>query len=270
MENTGLKYLFRKMAAYGTADVFSGIVRLALSVVYTRFLLPEEFGILAVIYVSVTLFALVAECGLTDTIMAEFRVSDDESNHRLMDQVFLVVSCASVVLLVALNSLAEVLPAAGKYATFRVWVSIWMLSSVLALLPTVLMRFQEKAREYLGIQIVRVVVLLATLFVLFRKGGLDAADIVKAETVSSLAALVLIFPVSRYIPRFHRPANLSGLLLLGFPLLLTALAFFMVDLSDRYLLALGLGAGATGYYAVAARIAVVGSLICEAFFAMWV
>jgi O-antigen/teichoic acid export membrane protein len=90
-----------------------------------------------------------------------------------------------------------------------------------------------------------------------------------AEALGACGALLAVHMADRYVPRFRWPEGARALLALGLPFCLLELVHFVVDWSDRYVITALMGVAATGYYAVASRLSIVGAMVVTAFIAVW-
>ncbi len=265
----GLRSLLAGMAGYGAADAASGLVRLALAALYSRLLAPAEFGVLAIVYVSVTLVVTALPLGLPDVLMVRFRDGHAGKMREDKDRVFtlLLAACAVAGMAVAVG--VRLVPGAAEWRAIAQWSCLWAATQVLWFVPQQSLRFVNKVWQYGVARVSQVVVLLGVLLWFVHAGQAGLRHIVLAETAGSVCSLVLVLALDSYVPRLRLPAAPAALLAPGLPFCLLALGVFVVDLSDRYVITALMGVEATGYYAAATRITVVGMLLAAAMHAMW-
>jgi O-antigen/teichoic acid export membrane protein len=264
-----LRQLLAGMAGYGAADAFSGLVRLGLAALYSRLLAPEEFGVLAVIYVSVSFGTALLALGLPDALLIRFRAKHAGQIRAEKDRVYTLLSglCAAATL-VALAVLA-LFPSARPWQPIGAWACVWAATQVLWFVPQQSLRFHNKVWQYGASRLVQVGVQVVTLVALISVREAGLLEIVIAEAVGSLVSLVVIHVFDRYLPHWALPSRAMDLVVPALPFCLLALGSYVVDLSDRYVVTAMLGTAATGYYAAATRITVVGMLLAAAMHAMW-
>jgi len=257
------------MAAYGAADAFCGAVRLALAALYTRLLAPAEFGVLAVVQVSVVLAATVAPLGLPDVLMVRFREGDPVKMRRDMDRVYGLLLVVSGALAAVALAAVYLLPAPEICRSLVPWAVVWAVALALWYVPSQALRFRGRVGRYAAARVTQVVTMVGVLlaYVALRTAGLR--EIVAAEAIGAMLALAATHVLEGYLPRPARDPRVRELLAAGAPFGLLAVAGVVVDYADRYVITLVLGPAATGYYAVAARISMVGTLLTGALLAMW-
>jgi O-antigen/teichoic acid export membrane protein len=258
------------MMVYGGADALVGLVRIGLSALYTRVLAPADFGLLAVLYVTVSLAITLLPLGLPSAMMIRFRAGEPAEARQHKDTVYAALLRVCLLLLAA-GGVAAALGLAQPLDRVTVIAALlWAVASILSTVPSSSLRFAEKVVRFSTARVSQVVVQVAVLWYLWATSHVGLREIVVAETAGSLASLLLAHVLDRYVPRLRlsRP-RVIDLLTLGAPLCFLGVGHFVIDLSDRYIVTLLLGAEATGYYAVAARLAIAGSLVAEALNSMW-
>ncbi len=255
------------MTAYGSGDMTVGLGRFMLSALYTRVLAPEEFGVLAVLYVTVSLAAMVIPFGLPSALMVRFGEQGSAAMRRNKDDVYtkLMLFAAPAGVLAAVGG--RLLPA--DYAPMAPWVGLWLVAAVLWFVPAQSLRYKHAAVRYSLSRVSHIVVMAAVVGYLFAAGTLALPGIFAAEALGACGALLAVHVADRYVPRFRWPEGARALLALGLPFCLLQLVHFVVDWSDRYVITALMGVAATGYYAVASRLSIVGAMVVTAFIAVW-
>jgi O-antigen/teichoic acid export membrane protein len=264
-----LLYLLKGSAQYGASDIFSAVVRFFLVAVYSRILAPADFGAYAIITSTLMLVVVVVPLGLPYAIMVSFKSDDPAQRETLKNTTFS--------LLLFLSAAAGLLFYAGSQVFFKhelvarlaPWLIVQCVSEMLSTVPKASLRFNHNIALFSAARVLRIAIMVAALFAFlaFHKTGLEA--VVMAEAFAAAVECVLCCVFDRFKPSFVLQGNSTPLFLLGMPLTIIALGLFCNDLADRYVVYLFLGEQANGYYAAAAKIAVLGSFFAEAFNAMW-
>lgn len=255
------------MAAYGSGDVLTGLGRFALAVLYTHVLGPEQFGVLAILYVTISLAAMVIPFGLPSVLMVRFGEDGMSAMRRNKDDVYtkLVLFALPAGALAAVGG--RLLP--DVYAEMAPWVGGWLVAAVLWFVPAQSLRYKHAAVRYSLSRASHIVAMVAVVGYLFSAGRLTLTGIVAAEALGACVALVVAHVADRYLPRPRWPEGAGVLFALGLPFCLLELVHFVVDWSDRYVITALMGVAATGYYAVASRLSIVGAMVVTAFIAVW-
>jgi O-antigen/teichoic acid export membrane protein len=262
-------HLLRGMVVYGSADVATGVARLVLAAVYTRVLAPAQFGILAVLYVTVTLAVTLVPLGLPSAMLIRFRQGRPEEAAAYRNSVFSVLLVLCVVAGGVCAVVTRLWPVPDVPWQTVLLAVAWAAAGILMYVPTVSLRFKEHVGRYALSRVCQVAVTVLLVWRAYAGGALGVQEIVAAEAAGAACGLLLACMLDRYVPRLVVSGLVPDLLRLGAPLFALSLGHFLVDLSDRYVLVFLLGKEATGYYAVAARVAIAGALVAEAFNSMW-
>jgi O-antigen/teichoic acid export membrane protein len=268
-EKPNLLYLFKGSALYGTADVFTALVRFILVAVYTRILAPADFGVYSIIIVTLTLFCVVFPLGLPSAIMMSFKPDDPAGNTALKRTAFwlLVKLCAgggAVFYLCAMFFFKHNI--AGQIAP---WLIVQAVSEMASMVPKSSLRFNQKIMLSGTSRVLRVIIMVAVLLLLLAHHQTGLKAIFIAEAISTAAEFLLCCAFDGFVPAFGEKTGGSPLFVLGLPVTAMAIGIVLNDLSNRYVVAAFLGVQANGYFAAAAKIAVIGSFFAEAVNAMW-
>ncbi|MBD3243886.1 MAG: oligosaccharide flippase family protein [Chitinivibrionales bacterium] len=255
------------MAAYGSGDVVTGFGRFALAALYTRVLDPDQFGVLAVLYVSISLAAMVIPFGLPSVLMVRFGEQGAPAMRRNKDEVYTKLVLFALPAGVLTAAAGGVLP--GLHADMAPWAAVWLVAGVLWFVPAQSLRYKHAATRYSLSRASHIVVMATVAAWLYAAGKLTLTGIVAAEALGAGAALLAAHFADGYLPRPAWPEGSRVLLALGLPFCLLELVHFVVDWSDRYVITALMGVAATGYYAVASRLSIVGAMVVTAFIAVW-
>ena len=264
-----LLYLFKGSALYGAADVITALVRFFLVAVYTRILAPADFGVYSIITATITLLCVVFPLGLPSAIMMRFKPGDQAGNTVLKRTAFwlLFKLCAgggAAFYLCALFFFKQSI--AGHIA---LWLILLAASEMMSMVPKASLRFNQKIVAAGTGRVLRVFIMVAALLLLllYHQTGLKAIFI--AEAIAVTAEFLFCCAFDKFVPAFSFKTGVTPLLALGTPITAMAIGIVLNDLSNRYVVCFFLGVQANGYYAAAAKIAIIGSFFAEALNAMW-
>jgi O-antigen/teichoic acid export membrane protein len=263
-----LRHLLKGASLYGIADVAVMGVRFGLLALYTRSLAPRDFGTLAVFQTTILLACVLISQGLPYALLIRYKQVSGAHARTLKDTTFwtLLLLCAATALI--LLGGFHLLPAYSPGGLLP-WLLLWGSATVLGPVAADSLRIEEKIGRY---GIARIGRVAATAFIVIRAFGaqtLELGVVVQAEAIGMTVEVVLSMLLDRYIPGRPSLRHWRSLWKMGLPLCTISMGFFIIDLSDRYIVQLFMGAEATGYYATAARIAIGAAFVAEAFNAMW-
>jgi len=263
------KHLFKGAVSYGMYDVINAILRFSLLAVYTRYLMPADFGIFAIYQVSILIGTSILTFGIPSYILIVFRSNKPSLIKEAKDKTFSILFLTSSVFICLVVSSMLLFNAKIKFIETLIYLLIWGFSNVIQFVPSVSLRFKENIC-YLGAAKITGTI-ISILFIGYNvvKGTLDLQNIIIAEVLGSIWATVICFIFDVYVPRFCKKNNIKTYIVNGIPFCLLALGVILIDLSDRYVVYNFLGKDATGYYAVAAKIVIIVNFVIEAFNSMW-
>jgi O-antigen/teichoic acid export membrane protein len=264
-----LLYLFKGSALYGAADVFSALVRFGLVALYTRILAPGDFGLYAVISATLLLACIALPLGLPNAVMIRFKSDDLQEQKTLKTSSYSLMFLLCAVSAIVFFGVMRVFPQHGIVSAMAPWLIVQGCSEMLSMVPKASLRFNQKVALFSAARVLRIIIMVAALLTLLAMGGTGLAAVIIAEAIAALAEFLLCCIFDGFVPLPVFRGGVMPLVRLGVPLTAVAFGIFLNDLSDRYVVFSFLGEQANGYYAAAAKIAVLGSLFAEAFNAMW-
>jgi O-antigen/teichoic acid export membrane protein len=237
-----LKNLFGSLAVYGFGDMATSLVSLLLLPIYTRYLSPSDYGILAMLVTIEAVAKITFRWGVDTAFMRlYYDCTDLRARQRLASTIFFF--------LLAINGICVVgcVLAAGWFSgiVFRsrdygVLIALTVTNTFIAgffFIPLHVLRIGQRATQFVGITFARSAGTLVLRLVLVIAVGMGVRGIVVADIVmTTLVALALTrwyAPLIR--PVFSRPV-LREVLAFGLPRIPHSLAQQVIGLSDRYFL----------------------------------
>ncbi len=271
--------LLRHSGVYGLGHVLSRLASVLLLPVYTRFLGPADFGILAILDLSVALLAIVLASG---TIRAVARHHFEAESERERDGLWwtgtaLLLATGLVLLLPALvfrDSLATWTLGAGEARGGF----FYLLALCTLALTTVEGIFQAHVRVYkqstlsVALNLGRLAVNIALNLWLLIARDLGVAAILWGNLITAAIAVAVLFAVfaRRRGPARFRSDLVGELFSYGTPLIVASLLAAAMHQLDRYLLRVLLDLEEVGIYSVAYLIGQgINTLLLQPFSQIW-
>jgi O-antigen/teichoic acid export membrane protein len=273
-----LRDLVKHTLVYGSGYVTMAAVSLVLTPVYTHYLNPSQFGLLALMLVLYGLMTQVYDLGFTNSVGRFFFDSTDEGGEgglgemRTTSVLFMVVygGFLTAALWLLAPEVSDLLTQTDRYAELVRIVSITLYAEALAIPPLTLIRMQERSRLYVGITVVRFAATLGLnlLFVVVLHEGVRG--ILLGSAISAGGVLLFLAPEYLHAAR-RRPSRqiLRQMLAFGLPFFPVLVSAWLIDASDRYLLELFRTRTEVGEYALAYRIGQVMQIAVAAFSMGW-
>jgi O-antigen/teichoic acid export membrane protein len=276
--STSMRARFRELGRdtvlYGLSNAAAKSVSLLLLPVYTRYLAPSEFGLMDLALIVVTVLNLLMQAELNGAIKRYLYEYPEERRFELVSTVYAAVLALSGA--VALAGLAAAGPLSrlaggGAHAAvpLRLAVGIAFFGS-LASLASVQLRMERRVREYSATQFLTIA-LSGALSVGFLV-GLDAgvSGVMWGNLLGTAAgSAVATWWIRGRLRRFFDRALLRRCLRYTLPLIPSAGSGYLRRFGDRAVILMYLPLGSLGVYAAGYRLAMIPTLLIQAFQLSW-
>ena len=271
-----MKRLVGRSAAYGAGAVFLRALSFVLLPVYTRFLTPTDYGIVAVANTVALMLGLLMPLGLHGALSRfYFRTADDGERRDVGGTLWIATLSCAAVITVALQYygapvFAWLFPDVpfSPYLRLAVWMAFF---AVFPLVPQNLLQAREQARVYVGITTGAAVLTTACTLGFVVVGKLGARGYLLGAVVAGAIAAV---PYAVIALRGTRPVVrwdiLRPALAYSLPLVPHGLAGWVLEMSDRAILARFVPVAQVGIYSLGYQLGSALGLIVSAFTSAWV
>lgn len=233
--------------------------------IITRLLTRDEYGIMALITITMFLAVALAKAGLSDGIIRFYKEYSDTQDRLSIftSTVFfrgvLFSAIATVLYLSSLPLLKSALNIENKYIICFIVVAAQLFVRPINIIFLNLLRVQEKTVFYNAVNIVgRLVSFGSSIFLLVYIIGEFYGYFVGIVLAEMLTFVVLFF---WFIRNFKlKITDISGslgvsLVKFGYPLLITELSYLLLSYIDRYMIAAYKGGDTLGLYSVGYNLA---------------
>lgn len=244
--------------------------------IYSRFISPEDYGVLSLVAIISLILNAFCSLALTNGISRYIYYADDEKVSK--DSIIW-----SPLIFIFLNSLIILGFVAFFYEffTFYIFGSEKFESIFLIIIFTIfftnfnsvglsILVFEKKVTKVVSLNLLTVLLQggLGIYFVAFLSKGL--LGIIQASLISSILIFFVTYflSFSKYKIEFNR-SILKKQLKFSLPLLIAILAFFFIDSSDRYLLNLYLPLSEVGLYNIGYQGALFILILVDGFSLAW-
>lgn len=276
---TGVRAALRKLvgasAVYGLGSVLVRGLAFLLLPLYTRYLSPAEYGIVALAITCTVVLGLLYPLGLRGAVSRMwYEEGSLEERRERIGTLWIAMVLAAGAMALALDRagpwLAGVLlPEVPfhPYLRLAVWTAFL---GVLGIVPLVLLQAQERPRAYVVLSVGTALGTTAlTVWLVVRGGG--AEGYLRGALIGAAVAAV---PYLALTFRQVRPVWRGGVLLpalaFGLPLVPHAVAGWALEMSDRAILTRFLPLSDVGVYALGYQLGAAMGLLTGAFNAAWV
>lgn len=267
--------LAKDALVYGAGRTFTSLLGLLLLPVYTAYLMPADYGIMAML----ALLAMVAEpifaLGLGTAVgPAYFQRNDKKRKAQTIWTAFLLSLVSSSILLTA----AWVFPAALSWlilqsSTYALLVSITLTGCAFNILQmpfTLRLQFERKVKQFVAITLTGAIVSISLSVVAIVYMGWGVLGMIAAQAVGQGLTLILFVAAGAKGTLFAYDKQVKvELLRLGIPLVPSFAFLFILTQGNRYILQSLEGLDAVGIYSIGFNIGMVMTVAVSAFTQAW-
>jgi O-antigen/teichoic acid export membrane protein len=266
----------RHMAIYGIGNVLVKALGFLMLPFYTHYLNPRDYGILEILDLSMSLFALVLNMGLVpaflrchaaaETPEKKLRLVSTSCTFGIATGLLTFFAGLSLVRPVTTLLFGPAVPATYVLISFSA-----LILNYIATLPRTYLRAREESGTYVTADTLAVfaLLLLNVYFIAVLKVGL-AGVLLSSLIVAAIQCIGFsIWALRKTGIQFHAP-DLKRMLRFGLPLVLANLGLFVLNFSDRFFLQHLRSLDAVGVYAVGYKFGfMMNYLFVQPFFVMW-
>ncbi len=232
-----LKKLAGQTAIYGLSSVIGRLLNYLLVPLYTRYFLPEEYGIVTEVYAYVAFIIIILTYGFET---AFFRFSKKEKNIKSVYStalISLIISSFAFILLMfyASSSIANFL-GYGIESRFIQWFALIVGLDAISSISFAKLRQEEKAIRFTTIKLLSIVIniCLNLYFVIYKEFGIEYIFI--SNLISSAITIACLIPeMLKAQLKFDR-VLWKKMMIYALPLVFAGLAGMVNEAIDRILL----------------------------------
>lgn len=256
-------------------DLLGRAVSILLVPIYARHLTPADNGILSLAFAFIGFSAVFYSLGLNPALVRLLSGKTDLGKHRAaFSSAFWALFATGIILssLVWTNagSLAHHLLGSSDYsAIFELIAAVVLLDALSEPLFT-LCRARQRSFLYAIVRVIQHTLQLGLTAYFIAILGRGPIAVFEANLISSLFALIVMFPVGLRLirPTFDMRA-LRELLRFGLPFVPSAFAFLIISLSDRFLIRFFLDLDDLGIYGITYKLGLPIFFVVKAFRSAW-
>jgi O-antigen/teichoic acid export membrane protein len=267
--------LFRSLTIYGLGDMLTSIVSLALLPVYTTYLAPDDYGVIALLLVIEAVTKVLFRWGVDTAFMRlYYDCADQPARQRLASTLFFFLLAVNGTLLLAGIAGARWLSDwqfdTPKYGTLVALVMTNMFVTGFYFIPFQVLRIEDKSKQFIALSFVRSAGTLVLRLVLVVGAGMGVMGVVAADLiVTAVFTLILLRWLAPLIRPVFSPAILRDALGFGLPRIPHSIAHHVMGLADRYLLKWFGTLADVGLYSTGATFGLVLKYFLSAFEFAW-
>jgi len=273
-----IKQLGRHSLIFGFGDSLKGMIGFMLLPVYTRFLTPADYGQLELLRTTISVLLVIAAQGIGSAFFRSYVFIEKELNASAND---LISTSYLYILLSAFAVSASLYLFSGEYNAFifgsgtsEILVKITAVSlcfEIIMLVPYQVFRAKMESVKFITLSLVHFFLQLALNIYFVTVLRMGVKGILMGNAISSSVMVVATFlMIKKHLVLKISGGVLKDLLAFGFPLIFSSLFYWMLQMSDRFLLQKFSSTHELGLYSLGTRFAsVLPMLIVFPFQKVW-
>lgn len=269
-----IRTLGKQSLIYGIGTILTRIVTFLLLPLYTNVFTTEEYGIVSLAYAFTGFVMIAYRYGMDSALMKYYIDSEDEDQKTYFTTIFSIQTLTSLIFSLFLFLTAGFFAPiflGGEYARLMQLVSIILFFDALWMLPMLILRANEKPRQYILLSLLNVIMLMGfnIYFVVFR--GMGITGVLIGNIIASGGLLLATLPIiikNFSLKKISRLA-LQEVLKFGLPFFPAGIFTMVMELSDRYLLEWLADTSTVGLYSAGNKLGMFGLLLVMGFNMGW-
>jgi len=270
------KKLLKHSLIYGAGAVISKAVGFLMIPVYTRYLTPEDYGILEILTLTSFIITWIFSMGLDSSILRFYFDYDTEKEKKQVIStglIFLigVMLLGTSILLNFVSKFSLIFLDTVEYSHYFRIIFITTFFQVILNIPLTYLRAKDQSVLFVAISLCRLIIALSLniyLIVFLNMGVLGV--LYSSLITSSFICVIMLFIIFKEIGFVFSLNKLKKMLDYGLPFIPTGLSLFELSFADRYFLKCFSSLKEVGLYSLGYKFAsMLGILIINPFIQIW-
>jgi len=251
-----IKGVLKQFFTYGFGNILQTALSFILLPLYLRFFPPNEYGIISVLTVVMSLLTLFISGGVMNGLIRLYYEAEGVRRKELVGATCLwylvVASLGGAILFSQAPLLSQALFRTEVYRNPIRILGFVFFFSMLRSVPLYILRLESKAGLYVGFSLFSFLADFLLKLYLIVSLGRGISGYFESSAIATMITLCLMIPfVSKYIRFYPNISFHKQLLRLGVPFIISGLSMWTLDVSDRLLLSRFSGESAVGIYSLA-------------------
>lgn len=268
-----MKNLFKNSFLYVLGDILNKSIPFFMLPILTRYLTPEDYGIISIFTVLVSMFAVFTGLSIHGAINVNYFKLDKKELKVFIGNCILILNISTIILFFIIYLFYPFI--LEKLNIDIEWLFLSIVLAFAQFLTTInllLWTAEQKPKEYTIYQVSQTLVITSISIILIIGFGMNWEGHLIAVTIGTLLSSIVsfIFIIKRgYLIFKPNKKYIKDALKFGIPLIPHSLAGWIKTGSDRLILMSILGMTATGIYTVAYQMGMLITIITVAFNKAW-
>lgn len=266
-----VRNLFKHTFVYSIGLLLKKAIGFFLIPIYTKALLPSDYGILSLCYLFIAFFVLIFSLGLNDAFFKFFTKDKKEKDSVSTLTIFrFIYSTPLLLLLLSFSKPISFLLLRKEYPIYIILSLLIIYIEDFSTFFTLILRAEEKSFTFVVLNSIRFIgnMVLNIFFVVKLKMGVFG--ILLGDFISLVLLLFMTIPyVYKFIEFEFDKKLLKSMIIYGFPLLPLLLLMMLLDFSDRYIINFFWGNSLAGIYSLGYQFGTIIQLFIYGFRFAW-
>ena len=269
-----IKELTKDTGIYGISTIIGRFLGFLLVPFYTHFISRGDMGIYTNIYAYLAFLNIVYIYGMDAAFMKYSSLAAPEQKRQTFSTAYLFVVLSTLALTALLFLLrlpfVRLMEVPGMHSKLVYYVIFILLFDTLALIPFANLRLERKAKRFVVIKLVNILLNLGLNLLFFIRFHLGIEAIFAANLIASIVTFLALLPEiwSRLCCRIQG-VQLRQMLHFGLPYLPASLASIMVQVIDRPIVLALTDADTLGLYQTGHKLGIFMMLVVSMFQYAW-
>jgi len=262
-----IKILGKETVIYGISTIVARLFNFILLPLYTYYLSPDEYGIVATVFSAIAFLNVIYGLGLNQGYMRFYK--EEKSLSFTMSMIFFSSTIFSFLLLIFSSSFSKLLGIGNLGQKLLVYSSIILFFDSLSLIPLTDFRMKHKSWNFVLVKMLSIFINLFLNIFFLKYLKLRSEGIFLAGVISSFSQIFFIFKYFKYI-RFNFPLKLANdIFTYSLPYIPSSLSSVTVQLIDRPIMMNLLSPYMVGIYQANFRLSIFMNLVISMFDFAW-
>ena len=261
MDIRELKFLIRHTSVYGIGSIASQAISFLLLPVYTRYLTPEDYGIMALVNATMGILGIVISLGINNaTSRFYFDFTADDDKKRVISTVYIIgITLGAIffpVFYFGSTILSRIVFHSDQFSKLFLIASTALLLGIVVNISFEYMRIMAASGKFVTISLVKmlIVILLNIYFIVV--AGTGVIGIFYSSLITaSIFSIILSIDLLKKVGISFSITLARKMIGYSFPLIFSNIFRVMVNESDKYFINYFFSPFETGIFSIAQKIA---------------
>lgn len=237
-----MKRLFKHLSIYGLGGILAKSISFLLLPLYTRLLMPEDYGILALITIVGNVIGILYGFMVSSGFIRNYYDNSDERQRRILFSTALWFTFinAFIFSLICISFSEQIASLVFKFFGGALYIKLIVISTMLHSCSPVfygLLMVREQSKTYVAVNIITLIATLSSTIILLVVFKWSVKGVLVGQIIGkSVELIILSFLMKKNINFIVSWNALIEMLKFSGPLIPSQLAYLILTLSDRFFL----------------------------------